>query len=287
MTPIEIQIRPETGIVHARVAETSRLREFLSRLEITGDIDRWVHMGCVYVNGVRVREDAALIPGQIVRLHTRPKSYVANIPNLRARVCFENEELLVVDKPAGLPTHPTLDNYLENAKQILEQQLQRKIYVTHRLDVGTRGLLLLAKNPKAQVRLNKLFARGAVGKTYLALVERAVPTGTHILFINPEGRVPRATSTEPREGWWECRLIVESCEPLASNFRLRLALLTGRTHQIRAQLAFLGSPILGDALYGSAVSWPEPGFALECHELRFRDLNHDFSVARATRLGDS
>ncbi|MGE0528701.1 MAG: pseudouridine synthase family protein [Bdellovibrionales bacterium] len=304
------RINENTGICHLRVAEghaasgTSgdpgpiKLSEFVRRADLhplsiepcAFQVDEWMHWGCVYVDGQRTREDRWITPGQIVRLHTRPKRYHWTHGPLRDRVVFANEEILVLDKPAGLPTHPTLDNYLENAKVQLEKELEQPVFVTHRLDVATQGLLILAKTRAAQTLINKAFARNHVEKVYHAITSRPVPEGLYVHYINPQGRVPREISSSFHPGWWECRLEVEESGKagLAERYWQRIRLLTGKTHQIRAQFAALNAPVVGDALYGGRGADEAPGDStfvplflhLECFRLTFLFRSETLRVRR-------
>ena len=279
------QIREDTGICHLRVTAPVRLKKFLREVDLAplknpGTVDEWLHYGSVYVDGQRIRIDMNLQPAQIVRLHTRRKTYVTQIPDLRERVRFENQDLLVLDKPSGLPTHATLDNYVENAAYILSQQLGYPVYVTHRLDVATHGLLILAKSAKAQAALNKQFAKRQVEKIYRARTSQPVPLGLHTHWMNPESRVPKQISAQPVPGWWECQL-----EVLASGPQTLIRLITGKTHQIRAQFAAMGSAVDGDYVYGSKVPAREGQIDLECFGMNFRWLQKDLKIDRSLRTG--
>src|ERR1035437_9628193 len=113
------QIHPETGICFFRVAHAIPLKEFLSTrefspLELSASEDlirEWLDYGCIYINGKRARQDLTLEPEQNVRLHTRRKRYWQGHGTLKEHIVEDGEEFLVLDKPSGLPTHPTLDNY--------------------------------------------------------------------------------------------------------------------------------------------------------------------------------
>lgn len=279
------QIAEDTGICFFRVIAEDSLKKFLlsrdfSPLTVNPSenlIDEWLNYGSVYVDGLRVRQDLQLVTDQLIRLHTRRKSYVARDLKIADRIVFQNSDFLVLDKPAGLPTHPTLDNFLENAKVMLESELGHPIYVTHRLDVATSGLLLLAKTPAAQAQINKLFSKRRVEKFYCCFVDAPVALGLHTHFMDPESRIPKKLSVEEQDGWVDCRLNVLSCEKQDAGFAVGIELLTGRTHQIRAQLSHLGSPIIGDSAYGSSSSWPQ-GIALTCSRLVFRFSNQNFEI---------
>lgn len=291
-----IQVRPETGVVHLRVQAPMSLTHLLgtadlSPLEVRPDaalIEEWFYYGSVYVDGRRARQDVQMSPGQIVRLHTRRKSYLL-VP-LKERIVKETEDWLALDKPSGVPTHATLDNFVENAQFQLARELGYPVFVTHRLDIATAGLLLYAKTPAAQALINKSFARGRVEKIYHAIAEAPVPLGLQTHYMDPSPGSPRKVRAEPHEDWWTCQLEVESCEPFGRGHFARVRLLTGKTHQIRAQFAALGAPIWGDVDYGATSRLPY-GIALACHRLRLPFRLEEISLERPfdlrTELGET
>jgi 23S rRNA-/tRNA-specific pseudouridylate synthase len=276
------QVRLETGVCHFRVPATQSLRQFLEQADLSElpdrppvDVSEWLYTGAVYVDGRRVREDISVPENAIVRLHTRRKRYVTE--PLRDRIVFQNANFVVLDKPAGMPTHATLDNFVENAKFLLERELGVPLFTTHRLDIPTEGLLVMAKTAPAQKLINRLFAQGWVEKIYFATAGRDVGTGEYTHYIEPTLQAPRPISLSQTDGWWECRLIVEE---VLSGHRHRVRLLTGKTHQIRAQFAALGAPLNGDAMYGGSTETEKLG--LECAELAFRFQAEAFRFTRPT-----
>jgi 23S rRNA pseudouridine1911/1915/1917 synthase len=285
-------MRQETGIVHLKISASIAVRSFIQAQGYSQEqADHFLFRGCVYVDGVRIRKNVDLKPDQILRLHTKPKSYSWEPGPLKERIVFDDPEFLVLDKPAGLPVHATLDNYVDNAKYQLERELRIPLFSTHRLDIPTQGLLILAKTPDAQRVINKTFAKGRVEKIYHAIAENPVALGEHTLYINPESRVPREHSFEPREGWWECRLeVLESGSVTQHIYRkepgtfLRIRLITGKTHQIRAQLAALGTPIDGDVLYGSQRNYVPERLALECYSLSFTFRSRTLALTRPNSI---
>jgi 23S rRNA pseudouridine1911/1915/1917 synthase len=248
------------------------------------DVAHWFEFGCIYVDGVRTREDIELKPDQIVRLHTRGKRF--RVPErLRDSLILNDDDFAAIDKPAGLPVHPTVDNFVENAKFQLEKELDRKLYTTHRLDIPTRGVLVFAKSPDAQRLFNKILAKRQIEKIYEATAERPLTLGLKTHYIDPDTRVPRTIESAPREGWWKCDLEILSVEDSNGYFKHRIRLLTGKTHQIRAQFAALGAPLLGDRLYGSTAPFPlknpQPeSIALACEELKFRFRTRSIDLRR-------
>lgn len=270
------QIKLHTGICHFRVARDMELLEFLGAQDFSplavsaADLEHALAFGAVYIDGRRQLSSTGVRAGQVLRVHTRPKRYaMIDVAEARARIVFEDDDLIVFNKPSGLPTHATLDNAHENAKALLERVLSRPMFTTHRLDIPTRGLLLLAKSAPACSRLNARFARGEITKIYRVQTDASVALGEYTHYIDGAAHVPRPISREPREGWWTCRLVVEARELVQGAYVHRVRLLTGKTHQIRAQFQALGAPVVGDELYaGHPDTRP---FGLECVSLSWQE----------------
>ncbi len=221
-----------------------------------------VKEGFVLVNGQAARKAGQrLEPGDRVAVRippARPSGLAAQ--DIPLRIIFENEDLLVVDKPAGMVVHPaaghadgTLVNaVLGHAPDIQGIGGEERPGVVHRLDKETSGLILLAKNEGAHRWLQDQFRLRRVEKVYLALVDGAPPT--------PGGRVEAPIGRDPshrkqmavlapgkgREAISEYKTL----ETFEAHTLLEFHPLTGRTHQIRLHCAFLGCPIAGDTVYG-------------------------------------
>jgi 23S rRNA pseudouridine1911/1915/1917 synthase len=173
-----------------------------------------------------------------------------------------------------------LDNFRENAKVLLEEELRMPLYITHRLDIPTEGLLIIAKTPDAQKQLNRAFSLGRVEKIYRSINSLQVESGTYTHFMNPESRVPRVVQTDEVPGWWRCQMDLLRSAPWRDGFWHEIQLQTGKTHQIRAQMSFLGSPVCGDKTYGAAGEALSEGIALECYRLSFQYREKTFTLTR-------
>ncbi len=267
-------------VVHHIVSATpSKISEVLERQlaiapSLTEDL---LYQGSIWYNHVRVRENIVLEKGAYLRVHAEPRRFPSEKVNWRKTVLYEDDEFLVIQKPSGIPVHATVDNFVENVIYSLQKELECEIYVTQRLDTATEGILLLAKTKWFQSQFNKLLRERDVRKTYLARIEKEIPTGELVHYMQQTLQAPKVVSRTPHEGWQECRLIIESVNTYNVDFDLEIELLTGRTHQIRAQLADLGAPILGDKMYGSQREnpWaptdyqPSESIALRAHRLEF------------------
>ncbi len=283
------QVNAITGVCFFRVEQSMALREFLfsrdfSPLTVLVTIDEWLDYGSVYVDGRRQRENIPLHEAQLVRVHTRRKNYP--MQPLGPWVVEDNEHFLVLDKPGGVPTHPTLDNYIANAKTLLERELGIPLFTTHRLDILTQGLLIIAKSQDAQWRLNRLFSLQRVDKIYRSHNAAAVAPGLYTHYMDPESRVPKVVQSGEHEGWWKCQLRVERMIPVNDHFGHEITLLTGKTHQIRAQMLALGAAVLGDPVYAGLAVGVRERMELECYQLAFSFRSRNFIIRRPKSLLD-
>lgn len=176
---------------------------------------------------------------------------------LAARVLHRDAEILILDKPAGLAVHrgPGGGDCLERYLSWLAFGLKRPPGLAHRLDRDTAGCLVLGRHPAALRTLCRLFAEGAVSKTYWAVVAGR-PAEPHGRIELPLAKLSRPTGwrmvVDPagREAVTDYRLLGSADGPDGGISWLALTPLTGRTHQIRVHCAALGLPILGDPVYG-------------------------------------
>jgi 23S rRNA pseudouridine1911/1915/1917 synthase len=190
------------------------------------------------------------------------------------RPVLEDPTVLVLDKPPGLAVHPSGRIRQGTLVQLLALRdtalgLRTGIHPVHRLDRDTSGLLLIARTPGAHARLDRDLREGRIHRRYLALASGTpdVPGG---LIDLPLGREPGGGSRRVvRTDGDEARTRVRVVEAWPGAALLEVTLETGRTHQIRAHLAHLGCPLLGDRLYGGPSGPGSPRTALHAVGLSF------------------
>lgn len=184
------------------------------------------------------------------------------------QVLYEDNHLLVVDKPAGLATMGVADDkpsLLSVAREYIKHKYNKpgNVYlgIVSRLDAPVTGVLVLARTSKAASRLTEAFRSRQVDKSYLALVEGHPKEESARLedYLRKDERHRRVHTTHAEaQGAQFAALNYEVLEELADKTLLKVTLETGRKHQIRVQLAKLGHPICGDRKYGSKIVFP-PG----------------------------
>lgn len=189
---------------------------------------------------------------------------------MHARVLYRNADLIVLNKPAGLPVHygTGVTRHLDEALPHLAFELPDPPRLAHRLDRETSGCLVLGRHAAAATRLGRLFMAGRIEKIYWAVVYgRPRPVAARI--DRPLRKIAGAT---------KARMEVDPTgKPATTDYRtiaagaevswLELRPLTGRTHQLRAHCAVSGFPILGDPLYGPDPSAPSGGMHLHAREI--------------------
>jgi 23S rRNA-/tRNA-specific pseudouridylate synthase len=247
------------------------LLEFLLENKIENALEL-INLGSIYLNEKRETNSSVEVKqNDQVRIHSQPRRF-RKPSDLRNRIIEENEHYILFDKPAGLPVHSLVDNCRENLLAFLENELGISLFITHRLDTETSGRLLIAKTMEAQSEINRRFRDRLINKNYVAEVQTRVEPGTYIHFMKPTHGAPKEVSKTEQDAWLRCELKVIECKELAPDkFALEIELITGRPQQIRAQLAALGSPIIGDTKYGSPIKLVEDSsvIALRCSKLEF------------------
>jgi 23S rRNA pseudouridine1911/1915/1917 synthase len=244
-----------------------------SRSHLQGLID----LGLVDLDGVAAGLASRKVKvGQSVQAELRPtaESLAFRPEPLPLEVVFEDEHVLVVDKPVGLVVHPapghwsgTLLNGLL-AHHPASVQLPRA-GIVHRLDKDTSGLMMVGKTLQAVTVLSRAIAAREVQRLYMALVHGVMAPG-HRTVDAPVGRDPASrTRMAVHRGGRQARTDVQTLACAQGYTAVRCRLHTGRTHQIRVHLAHIGHPLVGDRLYGGAAALGLERQALHAWKLAF------------------
>jgi 23S rRNA pseudouridine1911/1915/1917 synthase len=257
VAPAEAGLRLDQALA-ARVPELSR-RKARALLDLGG----------VFVDGARVKVAGRTVrPGQEVVAVIGPAFERATKEVGREargrdeaklpayRVVHTDEDLVVVDKPAGLLTAPTPESDRNNLARLVADQLRGPIFVVHRLDLGTSGLLVLARTELANRALSEVFRAHDVERAYLAALRGAAPWDERTV-TEPVGGKPAETHIAVLERLGEAATFV------------RCALTTGRTHQIRLHARHVGHPVMGDTQHGEPSAHDPPRMALHAAVLGF------------------
>jgi 23S rRNA pseudouridine1911/1915/1917 synthase len=256
-------------VVHRRLPDYSRSR-----------IQAWIKDGRVLVNGNAARSSYTARAGDRIDVEPAdPPPLNATAEEIPLAVLYEDDDLVAIDKPAGMAVHAgagihsgTLVNaLLHRFASLSGVGGPLRPGIVHRLDRFTSGVLLVAKNDGAHQHLAAQFSGRQVEKVYLALAQGVVKQET--------GRIDRPIARDPvhrtrmttrlddgRPAWSAYRVLRRF--PAATLLEVRIG--TGRTHQIRAHLASIGHPVVGDTLYGAAGNSGLGRYFLHAHRIKFR-----------------
>ena len=246
-----------------------------------GVIQRLCRTGQIRVDGRRVEAATRLAPGQSVRIPPLPAApappSAPPLPDERARaelermVLWRDDHLIVLNKPAGLPTQggPGIARHLDGMLAAFATEGGGRPRLVHRLDRDTSGVLVVARTPGVAAKLAAAFRSRAVEKTYWAVVVgRPVPVEGRIdlPLVRHEPGLGGARVAPAAEGEADAARAITDFRTLDHAGRklawLELSPLTGRTHQLRVHCAAIGAPILGDDAYGTTSV---EGFAPQLH----------------------
>ncbi len=247
--------------------ENTRLDSFLASLTeglSRTKLQNLIKSGNVTVNGISKKPSYLINENDKIEFNIPEYQTVKIEPeNISLDIVYEDDNMLVVNKPSGMLTHPAVNEkngtlvnallfkYGENLSDI-NGELRRGI--VHRLDRNTSGLLMIAKNNKTHEYLAGLIRNHQITKKYRTIVKGVYPNDEDIINL-PIGRHP----TQPHkmavvEGGKESTTLIKVIERFKDATYLEVTLITGRTHQIRVHLSHKGFPVFNDTLYGAGMA---------------------------------
>ncbi len=221
----------------------------------------WILQGYVTVDDRELRPRDAIHGGELVQLVPQAEVGVSSEPEaIKLDVAYEDEDLLVVNKPAGLVVHPgsgntrgtLMNGLLHHVPEVAELP---RAGIVHRLDKETSGLLLVGKSLRSHTALTRALADRAISRHYVAICTGVLTGGGRI--DAPIGRHPvDRLKMSVREGGKPAVTHYRVLERFSAHTYISVQLETGRTHQIRVHFAYRRKPLLGDQVYGGRLAMP-------------------------------
>ena len=222
----------------------------------------YIESGALTLDGKTAKKNTQLKAGDVLRFRepdpVKPEAEPEDIP---VRIVYEDEYIAVVDKPKGMVVHPAPGNYSGTLVSALLFKMEGRLSgingvsrpgIVHRIDKDTSGLLIIAKNDEAHVKLSEQIKDHSFSRVYEGIVVgRPKPdTGsvTKSVGRNPKDRKKMAVNVQ---GGREARTDYEVLEAYRGFSLVKFTLYTGRTHQIRVHMASVGHPLMGDTVYGA------------------------------------
>lgn len=264
-------------LIQYSAVEPVRLDKFLSdTLAITrSKAQELIESGHVTVNEKNAKASTRLQPGDQIRYQLESVSTTLTPKNIPLSVIYEDDNLLIINKPKGLLTHPTSqerEETLVNALLFHQQSLshlygEERAGIVHRIDKDTSGLLVIAKNNQTHAYFADLLKTRQVKKYYIALIHGVYPYRKASISLPLSQNVSRR-KIEVNASGRNARTDLQVIKRFQSYTLVRLQIFTGRTHQIRVHLAHIGFPVAGDRVYGKEDEF-EGGQLLHAHQLSF------------------
>jgi 23S rRNA pseudouridine1911/1915/1917 synthase len=239
-------------------ASLAEMMPDFSRSKITA----WIKSGDALINGKNFKPKDKVSGAEIVCLTLNQKpSNDWTAEKIPLNVMYEDEDIIVINKQFGLVTHPGSGNWtgtLANALLYYDPSLSKldRAGIVHRLDKNTSGLMVVARNEKSQKYLVEQLQNHSVDREYSAIVYGHMIAGGTVdepIGRDPKDRLKKAVSENGKEATTHYRTI----ERFKSHTHVKAILETGRTHQIRVHLSYVGHSLIGDPMYGGRVRFPK------------------------------
>lgn len=273
-TPISIDVKDSNEVIRATAATDDNdtlIKDFLRKIGLSATLIKKVKYGGVSVNGTAVTMRYRLQANDEIEV-LLPEEASENVypKNLPLTVLYEDSQLIVVDKPKKMPTHPSRANSLPTLAEAVAYYIGKSFVfrAVNRLDRDTSGIVLIAKNQFAAARLAEDMKNGKFEKYYTALLSKTPDARCGIIDApiarEEEGSIIRVVRDDGKRAVTEYKITKVLPDGRAvANIRLH----TGRTHQIRVHFAYIGAPLYADFLYGERIEGKD--YELRCSRLVF------------------
>ena len=272
--PISINTEAGREFIRAEALDGdtgSLIKDFLRKIGLSVTLIKKVKYGGVSVNGTAVTMRHRIKGGDKIEV-SLPEEASENVEpkNIPIRVLYEDSQILVVDKPKNMPTHPSRANSLPTLAEAVAYYVGSPFVfrAVNRLDRDTSGIVLIAKNQFAASKLSEDMKSGKFEKYYSALLSKAPENKKGIIDApitrEEEGSILRVVREDGKRAVTEYEVAKIYDDGRA---RVNIRLYTGRTHQIRVHFAHIGAPLYADFLYGERVEGED--YDLRCSRLVF------------------
>ena len=255
---------------------------------LTGEFPE-IPLGAVYktlrnkdvkINGVRIKEDIFVKKGDFIEIYIDERILVTDTP---IDIVYEDENIIIVNKPQGLKVHPDKESNTGSLIELLEEKYGKNVYLCHRIDRNTGGLLIVSKKQDLTGLVSEKIKNSEIVKIYRCRVHGQIKD-KHKEFVayhqknSKESLVYISDEMKPKSS-----KIITICDLLRYDRKtdtsiVDITLITGKTHQIRAHMAHIGHPIVGDGKYGNNEAKKRLGEKHKYQELYAYKLIFDFST---------